>query len=714
MSSPQPAAFGPEWAIGMGLSIIPLGPDKKPIISRWKPYQAQLPSLDEIKNWNKTLHPASWAIVTGAISGLVVLDFDGQAGIDTMRKLGINPHRRTPSGGYHAHFLHPGWHVQTLNSKTKKELGARWPGLDIRADGGYCAFTGRSRTGKYEWLCEDPQPYKLDILPQELREFLGLLSPPKPNGHESGKPNGKVHSSPSNGRVAADVLIRKAVEHIASEGRNNAGFGLACQLRDNGYSEAEAIGAMQDYRARAGSTNTKGQSEPYTEAEMLKTLEEVYKTPAREPWKTNGGGKDTHGTASAAAIARSGDAPNPKPSWKSKLILNDNGTPKVLLANAITALRHAPEFRGVLAYNEFSSSVVALNAPPWQSNAVSIKWSDHEDRLATNWLQHSGVFVNDDVAGKAVQVVAKDRRFHPVRDYLDALKWDGTKRIDTWLSLYLGVDASVYTHSVGARWLISAVARIYSPGTKADCCLVLEGGQGIFKSQALEALAGGRPYFTDELSDLGSKDAAMQLQGVWIIEIAELESLLRSEAGRIKAFMSRSADRFRPPYGKHLAEYPRQCVFAGSVNLDTYLKDETGARRFWPVACTYIRLAELKRDRDQLWAEAVVAYSQQHRKWWLDSPDLIRLAEEEQTARYDADPWDAKIAEFISPLDDTSVPEILERCIGRPRDQWTRGDSMRVGNCLVFRKWRKYRTVAKDPKEKREWRYRSPQLTLGF
>jgi predicted P-loop ATPase len=131
--------------------------------------------------------------------------------------------------------------------------------------------------------------------------------------------------------------------------------------------------------------------------------------------------------------------------------------------------------------------------------------------------------------------------------------------------------------------MISTVARIFEPGVKADCCLILEGEQGSGKSSALRTLAA--PWFTDEIAELGSKDAALQSHGVWIIELAELDSMSRADVGRIKAFMSRSVDRFRPPYGKRLIESPRQCVFAGSVNHSDYLRDETGARRFWPVEC---------------------------------------------------------------------------------------------------------------------------------
>jgi hypothetical protein len=204
--------------------------------------------------------------------------------------------------------------------------------------------------------------------------------------------------------------------------------------------------------------------------------------------------------------------------WRCQLLLNDKRAPKALLANAITALRLAPEWSGVLAFNEFSLVTVALKRLPWENCEGGTEWTDQEDRLTANWLQHQGILVSVDVAGQAVQAVARDHRYHPVRDYLEGLHWDGTKRLDTWLSLYLGVESSDYSEAVGARWLISAVARIYKPGAKADCCLILEGEQGTRKSTALKTITGD--WFTDEIAELGSKDAALQTRGVWIIEIA--------------------------------------------------------------------------------------------------------------------------------------------------------------------------------------------------
>jgi predicted P-loop ATPase len=388
--------------------------------------------------------------------------------------------------------------------------------------------------------------------------------------------------------------------------------------------------------------------------------------------------------------------------WRSNLLTNEKGFPKALLANAITALRWAPEWAGVLGFNEFSLGTVALKAPPWQSEPTGKEWTDHEDRLAADWLQHQDILVTVEVAGQAVQAVARDRCFHPVKDYVNSLSWDGVKRIDVWLSQYLGAELTDYSKAVGARWLISAVARIYNPGVKADCCLILEGEQGTKKSTALRILAGD--WFTDEIAELGSKDAAMQTRGVWIIEIAELDSMSRTEVGKIKAFMSRAVDRFRPPYDKRLVNSPRQCVFAGSVNHRSYLRDETGARRFWPVACGTINTEDLTRDRDQLWAEARDSFRADS-PWWLETRELTAHAEEEQADRCEEDPWQEPISSWTESRADASISEILGQCIDKPVPQWTQQDRNRIARCLRAMGWVRHKT---GPRGGREWRYKRP------
>jgi predicted P-loop ATPase len=202
--------------------------------------------------------------------------------------------------------------------------------------------------------------------------------------------------------------------------------------------------------------------------------------------------------------------------------------------------------------------------------------------------------------------------------------------------------------------------------------------------------------------------------------------MAKGEVSRIKAFMSRQVDRIRPPYGRRVVPVLRECIFAGTVNKDTYLKDETGSRRFWPVKCGVIRIAELKRDRDQLWAEARERFRAGD-TWWLDEQGLMDSAAEEAQARYEGDPWDDLIAEWLKNptkrLDQTGHPvaelrsgpesvtvtDILIHSIGKRPDAWTQVDQNRVARSLTTKKWKR---KLKRTGDEREWRYFPPVTTV--
>jgi putative DNA primase/helicase len=277
--------------------------------------------------------------------------------------------------------------------------------------------------------------------------------------------------------------------------------------------------------------------------------------------------------------------------FETGMLATKDGSTRSLLTNAIALLRESPEWTGVLAYNEFNLYVTTKNPAPWQK-AGGDNWTDYDDSRATEWLQRHEVLVTTPVTAEAVQTVAKENRFHPVRDYLNGLEWDQTSRLDNWLSGYLGVDPTPFTKAVGARWMISAVARIFKPGCQADYTLLLEGPQGIQKSTALQTLAGA-DWFTDHISDLGGKDSRIELHGKWVIEFSELASVRRGELERVKAFLTARVDHFRQPYGRRSEAVPRSCVFAASVNDTTPFTDPTGNRRFWPVRCGGIAIGAL-------------------------------------------------------------------------------------------------------------------------
>jgi predicted P-loop ATPase len=252
--------------------------------------------------------------------------------------------------------------------------------------------------------------------------------------------------------------------------------------------------------------------------------------------------------------------------WSDDLVLDDAGGVRALLTNLISILREHPKWKGVLAYNEFNARVVIRKRLPWGGETIDETWADHHDTLTRTWFQREDIAAQHGDVGRAVQAAARANVFHPVRDFFDSLVWDGTARLDSWLATYLHADDTEYARAVGPRFLISAVARIYKPGCKVDHTLVLEGPQGKQKSEALRILAIQDDWFTDRLSNVGSKDAALEMPGVLLVEISELDAFTKASASAVKGFLTRRFDRFRPPFGKHTIKLLRQSVFAGTVN----------------------------------------------------------------------------------------------------------------------------------------------------
>ena len=363
-----------------------------------------------------------------------------------------------------------------------------------------------------------------------------------------------------------------------------------------------------------------------------------------------------------------------QPDWTDDLILDDkDGKIRPIIANLILILREGPDWKRVLGYNEFAARVVIRRPPPLEGTAwTDVPWTDHHESQTRAWFQHKGISPSAGDVGRAVQAAARHNPFHPVRDYLNALVWDGEPRLQTWLQTYLHAEDTEYIRAIGPRWLISGVARIFEPGVQADHMLVLEGPQGKLKSTALRTLAVHDDWFTDRLSAVSTKDASIETAGVWLIEISEMDSLVRATASAQKRFITSRHDRFRPPYGKHTINLPRQCVFAATINPPAdgrYLRDPTGARRFWPVACVgMIDVDGLLQARDQLWAEAMHLF-RQDAAWWLETPQLEALATEEQAKRYAADPWEEPIREWLGDRTDVTLRDVLQHALDLDRKQ---------------------------------------------
>lgn len=392
-----------------------------------------------------------------------------------------------------------------------------------------------------------------------------------------------------------------------------------------------------------------------------------------------------------AAQTQTPPAPVDPDDWRKRLIHTERGQLKALSGNVALIFAHSDQWRDVLAYNEFTHRVSFRQPPPWDSTYAPKKkqgagdpWTDDDDERAALWLAHHfKLEVKPAIILGAVSVAARRNSFNPVREYYEGLVWDGKERLPTWLHVYMGCDNTAYHSAVGKWWLISAVARTYQPGCQADHTLILEGKQGKGKSQQLRALTGDLG-FTDDLEDLGKKDAVQQLIGHKIVELSELDSLRKADVGEVKAFLTRQIDKIRLPYGRHPVELPRQNVFAGSTNNSKYLKDETGNRRFWPVTCKgKFDRKLITADRDQLWAEAVHRYKAGE-PWWPTESTLLEAIEEQQSARREELPWESKIAEYVEGRGKAPITTdgILGDCLGKPVGMWSRKDTMDVAACM--------------------------------
>jgi hypothetical protein len=371
------------------------------------------------------------------------------------------------------------------------------------------------------------------------------------------------------------------------------------------------------------------------------------------------------------------------------MVKNSRGQVVWCADNASTMLEATAVWSGVVAFDEFAGLPMLLKPIPGSKTpAASFKprpLTDVDITFAVRWYNRSG-FPDATKTGvhDALMAFAEQTIISPVRHYLEALQWDGHARINSWLTEYCGAEDRPLTRKMGAAWLVSAVARALQPGCKADHALVLEGRQGAGKSSALRTLA-GEAWFFDGLHDLHSKDASAGLRGKWIVELPELSAMRRSDVEAVKAFLSRTEERFRPAYGRSEVIEPRRVVFAGTTNRADYLSDDTGNRRFWPVRIERADLDYLARDRDQLWAEAARRYHDTQ-KWWLDREGEAEaaLVVSQRTAD---DPWEADVLTIVRGLREVSTRDVFER-MSIDLDRRSRPDAFRIVGILTRAGWR--------------------------
>lgn len=397
--------------------------------------------------------------------------------------------------------------------------------------------------------------------------------------------------------------------------------------------------------------------------------------------------------APAATSAAAGDAEwdgreaeNGAHTWEYDLVRTEKGTLLPTLGNVHLILSNDQAWKGIIAQDDFAGRVVKRKAPPYPQGEAG-EWTDMDDYRCTLWLsQKYGLnSVRSDIVMSAVLLVADATHFHDVREYLSGLEWDGVERVRAMPSTYLHVDDSEYVQLAFMKWMIAAVARVVEPGCKVDNVLILEGRQGWRKSTALKVLA-GKQWFTDTPIQIGNKDTYAVMAGKWIIELAELDSLNKTDSSAAKSFFATETDRFRNFYGKRATDVHRQCVFAGSVNFDAYLKDESGNRRYWPLRCGgLVDIDGIARVRDQLWAEAVHLY-REGVVWHVTEAERP-LFEVEQAERYEGDVYEDVIGKQLEYASRTTMEEILRDVLKLDSSKWTLPEQRRIGKALKSLGW---------------------------
>lgn len=436
---------------------------------------------------------------------------------------------------------------------------------------------------------------------------------------------------------------------------------------------------------------------PWTKARAKKARNKPAET-APPPYKAPAGGSGDEPPAEPPPMA-----PPPDDDWQRDLI-RKKGDLSPCLANAELILSHMPAWQGVIAYDEFAEKTVFRQPLPFDLNGPAEgEWSDHIDVKTTIWMQRAWhVEFSPLNIGKAVEAMARDNKFHPVREALLALPpWDGTRRNGDWLSDYLGVEKTEYTALVGTFFMRGIVQRVMRPGCKFDYCPVLEGPQGTGKSSVARILAWN--WFCDTDLDLSNKDSLLALPGHLVYEIAELGSLMKAEERKQKSFLSRQEDEYRPPYGTRIVKVPRQNVFIGTTNEEEYLKDATGGRRFWPVACgESFNLEGLLAARDQMYAEALADFYAGERAY--PSPEeQKRLFTPEQAKRGMQEPYDDLLATWVkSRISPFSMAEAITDGLGLTADKMTPALVTRVGIALKrLGCGREEHRLSADPGERR-------------
>ena len=337
------------------------------------------------------------------------------------------------------------------------------------------------------------------------------------------------------------------------------------------------------------------------------------------------------------------------------------GAVKATIDNVRIILEHDPLLKGKFALNQFANRGEVLGSLPWDKREKRRLWDDNDNQGLYWYLERVYKISGNGKVDGALSLHSNAHAFNDVKDYLKGLqgKWDGVPRLDSLFIDYLGAKDTAYNRAITRKAFTAAVARAMTPGCKYDNMVILAGPQGIGKSTLLDKMSRG--WFNDSIRTFEGKEASELLQGVWLVEVSELDAFRRTDVSRIKQFLSLRADRFRAAYGRNVKELPRTCIFFGTTNTAEYLQDTTGNRRFWPIDTGEQRHTksvwrDLDPEIDQLWAEAYV-------RWQAGEPLYLTGAIEEAAKEKQEEHREASSREGI-------VREFMERPVPDDWSKW--------------------------------------------
>lgn len=619
-----------------GWRVFPCRPGAKEPATRHGFKDASVDKARLIEWWQK-IPDANVAIATGAASGLVVLDRDPRNGGDRSlaeleRRHGPLPETlRVATGGDGLHYFF------AAPSGVSMRSGVLAEGLDVKADGGY------------------------------------VIAPP------SVHPNGKSYQWETDPRT---VRIAPCPDWVRATSKDDVSVEMPERLRDasqsplgRAFSDAGLLGRGLGAGKRAVICPWQNEHTTGTEFDSSTVL-----FPANAP-NGIGGFHCSHSHCSGRSatdalqeLRRQADAERLERAWMRGLRRTEKGELKSSFANVVQILTHDAEYARKFRLDEMRG-IVSLGGNELTDAMVSQTRVDLELRY--------GVQPTDPETARAVQLVSSQNAFHPVREFLASLSWDGTPRLERAATDLLRIRAETEEEAAIAsllvvRWFVGLVARPFEPGCKLDTALILQGAQGAGKSMFFRAI--GDEWFSDTEMAL-DKDALMQLRGAWIYEWAELENVMgRHTVARVKAFLTSTEDKYRPPFGRTPVTVKRSGVIVGTTNNEDFLHDPTGSRRFWVVPVGRVDVERVRAERDQLLAEAVESFRRGERRWLTEAEEEKRETLAERFV--ETDPWEERVLEFAKRQEKVRTSDVLLQGLDIPIDKLTRRDEMRVANIL--------------------------------